>query len=197
MNPLRPLPRNSTRFGVQAAPSFSPGLKGKKEDEAYFKEGDESAQGDATKDHPLHGKAVHINPAVRGGGKTGTAYKAGSQRGFYQVKRNGAHHGYYHESDLSEKPFGAKHADEPSKGAMFSDGPPHHFKPVLKKHGYKFVGITGGALSTYAHPDGHVAHVLGTHNYAAVSHRHGKTKKETVTNSPNKLHEHLKKIHSK
>lgn len=114
-------PQAQLAAAVSAGASTDPAAGRRKELESYFREGDEPAQGDATKNHPLHGKAVHINPRVRGGGKIGTAYAAGSQRGFYQVKRNGAHHGYYHESDLSEKPFGAKHSDEKSAGATFSD----------------------------------------------------------------------------
>lgn len=172
------------KFSVQAGASFNPALK------ETFREGDEPAQGDATKDHPLHGHAVHIHPSRVGGGVRGTAYAAGS-RGYYQVKRNGQHHGYYHESDLSKTPF-AKHSSE-SEGAKFTaapDGvhPEHH--AALVKLGYSHVG-----LSKY---DGSHRYMRGgrqvTHaNGVTTVHHWGKAQAHT---DPHKLTEHLKQVHA-
>lgn len=193
MNPLRPLPRNPTKFGVLGAAAFQPGLKGKKQDEAYLKDKLVKVQ-DAVEDP--------ISEVITGPHTARPATPEERKSGKIKSNQPTPIKMEKHVSDKVDARFGS----EPD--AMFKISDTHH--GVLIQHGYKRVGVTRGQYGVdehhYKHPrtgdkvkvvhdtgrDGHItstAHqmhkgeVLATHrtpknlHYGLVGYHAGKKAK--------------------
>lgn len=203
MNPLRPQSRNATRSmnrrdsqdgnfgaGVQAAPSFSPGIKGNKKDEAYLddrpkrapvekshhevlaKHGykyDRATQVGHVYKHKYHHQveALHYND---GKGHAETSVGGHQKSGYAtHVKSDALDR---HLTEMHGEPN--KHSDDAGQGAMLGVGgkapsgvhPKHH--EVLRKHGYKHKGLRDGKYHDYEHSNGLTAvhmHKKGTTHF--------------------------------
>lgn len=176
MNPLRQQSRSATRsmnrgdsFGINAAPSFSPGLKGKKEDEAYFGD-DYDKKGMPIQGHPYHHKSDaelrYIIKDAHAAAEANHPKHGGDPKvhGKYLDQVNDAHTvlGYRKKHSI----FGPKPKPKPmdaQDGGKFADKIPSDIHPehhaVLTQFGFKRQGGLGnlGEAHVYKHPDGSVA----------------------------------------
>lgn len=173
---------------ISAAPSFEPGAKPRKEDEAYFA-ADDTPMG-VDKDHHAilikHGYTAHSGNGKmhfyrHPGGKTAIHHNGNTAIG------NGVHSKTYR--DHAALDYAIRHgkdvdppsAEQKDRVGKFEDGPAqfaagrHTFHQVLTKHGYKHTGSsegTGGDEHIYEHKDGHVAsYWAGSGAYEKPHHR--------------------------
>lgn len=172
MNPLKPLPRNPTRFGVLGAASFEPGLKGKKSDEAYL------AAKPPTK--PIKVQDAVEDPIAEVITGPHTARPATPEE-----RKSGK----------------VKHNDETGEGAMFVSRPTHpEHAAVLKKHGYKARGrgsdVEKRGENGWFH-EGRGHHVSYYGGATHVTHYDPMTakRKETSHTSAKSLDRHLSSLH--